>query len=1263
MNSIDHNAINHLQDFQLTKLLLKLLFLEHKKYNFENCYISVPQNINVADGGEDGRIETTDYKKSMWVTDNLCLYQCKASDMPKGKCKEELLDTKGNFKPKVKEILDNNGTYILVTTQSIVEKSLDNYSDRVASIREGIKEGKIKEGLTEVDAKVFSKNAKIKIYDANLISNWTNQYISAISYVQICNGYTKPNGLLIWDELKTYKENQEDFKSSPELEDIISKLRNDIYKGKHIRIQGPSGIGKSRLICEIMSPGGKNDNGQYDLARKTISENSIFFDISNNNSDLLNFVRSHALDTQAIVVLDNCPPDIHLLFSKECKRVGSNLQLISIDFDRVNKSQSNGDEILDLKSDYYIKVTEDILKEKYQGELSDSDIEFLIKFSEGNTKMAIDFANASVKRINLNEAFNNDLVKKIIFGREPSDNDEFKILKLLSVFDTVEFPSDEYFHIDENHYKQLLEGINFLSSFFRIEFEKFRLTIKKFIDKGTIERRGNLIMIRPNPLALKLSLLFWGDLSPVLYSKFISDIPESLRIPLSDQLQQIGGVDKAKELVKTIWGLNGNFSTAEILNSNMGSRLFRSIVTVNPEETTKVLVKNYLNKPTEYLSEVIEGRQNLVWALEKLCFRKETFPDASKVLMSFAVAEIETYYSNNSTSYFKQLFHIYLAGTEVDYNERIKTLQWALEKNNPDFDIMTLKACSSALSGMSSNTRMIGAENQGSEIPLKDYRPKNLSEVNDYTNSILLILRKLYCRYQDNINGIIRSSLYFFIESSYDFNLLREFFENMVEDSKSRHELRKSLLNIKSFRIQYDTQIEVTNEFISKTEPQTIEEEIKDKVSNPQYIYSKDINKDITKENCEAFAEKVFNERIDLSLYLKNLFIGEQHQTYNFGKKYGELKGFEVTLLDEILMFLIDLRDDDNWNISFLNGYLSEFSSEIRKSVFYKFLSKKSKFSFHLFRNINANLKDALKLLELLNIDNIKYLRFAGHELSSLNIGEFITFLDNLNPLLENKSPFLDLIHNYLRSHKSTMERVAIFEWLNGLMKKHNLLENVNKSSHRDDYDWQKTMEIMLCTNHIYVSIISEQIISYNKSNFTSLISDNHITKVAILTLEKNFDLAWNNYSKLLFEVPNYLLFSKIFNLGFSSNRNTHPLFSDKERNNKILNWCKLHPEIAKRIIRYTPLFSDSGEWFDFTFKMIIQFGNREEFLNELSSNFHSMTTVGSRVPYLESRKKLLEKLRHLSINELTNWIEKQIEYFNKQIEIEKITDAQEGLS
>src|SRR5690554_6949360 len=141
MNTITYEDIERLKGDgrRLTELLIRLLFSEHKKYKFEECIISVPQNINSADGGEDGRIETTDFKDSDYIKDNFYLFQCKASIMNPSDCYQEILKKDGFLKPQVKDVIDKKGTYVLVTTQALTYDKIKDDSNRVKEIRKAIK--------------------------------------------------------------------------------------------------------------------------------------------------------------------------------------------------------------------------------------------------------------------------------------------------------------------------------------------------------------------------------------------------------------------------------------------------------------------------------------------------------------------------------------------------------------------------------------------------------------------------------------------------------------------------------------------------------------------------------------------------------------------------------------------------------------------------------------------------------------------------------------------------------------------------------------------------------------------------------------------------------------------------------------------------------------------------------------------------------------------------------------------------------------------
>lgn len=1273
MNSISFEQIEQLtgDGRKLTELLIRLLFSEHKKYNFENCTISVPQNINSKDGGEDGKIVTTDFKGSEYIKDKECLFQCKASKMEPKDCYNEVLQKNGELKPRVKNVVDNNGAYILVTTQGLTTDKIDDDSERVKSIRKAIKEGKIKEGVNVSKAEQISKNAKIKIFDANILCGWTNNYISVVSYVQKTIGVTKPFGILTWDEFKSYESNQERFRSNDIIDEIIEKIREDLYCGRNIRVEGVSGIGKTRLICEVLSPGMRSSLGEYNVREKSNSVNSIYVNLNSGYNEILSFVKSHALDMQAILVLDNCPPNIHREFILESKRSGSRIQIVSIDFDKLPSNPLMDEKIIELKSEYYKSITEEILKDNYRNLLSSKDIEFLIDFSEGNVKLAIDFAATSLKKINLNETFDDELVKKLVFGREEVNDFEFNVLKIIASFKTFEHPSDEVFQINEELYNKLFNCTNFISDYLGASSDSVNNTIKKFIRKGNLERRGNLIMVRPNPLALKLSLLFWDSLPITKYSDFIERIPETLKIALCEQLQNIGSVSKAKELVQTIWGMDGNFSTAEILNSNMGSRLFRSIVTVNPEESTKVLVNRYLGLSKHELEQVTDGRQNIVWALEKLCFRKETFFDAARVLMSFAAAEIETYYSNNATSYFLQLFKIVLAGTEVDYEERLKVLQWGLAKNQADFIELALKACKVALSDYTHSHRILGAELQGGELPLKEFYP-NQNQIQGYFNRIIEISKDFFNSENEIFKELSQQSIYTNIlildEFDYENKRLQNHLTEITNNAHNPAEVKKTLLRTLTFKKLSDTKKKIIKEQIIYFNPVTLEDKLKQYVIEPEYSPEFENEIDVNKkyeERAIQFAVEIYNSNIDISEYLDLLLTGVQFQTYNFGKKYGNLAGYNESLIHRIVQFLSEQKHN-NWNISFFNGYLSSLNSNEVQNIFNLFLEEKSIFSFIVFRQLKPNLPNALNLLPLLAEEvDLAFLRQSKYEISKLPPKDLRTFLIELEKIPESIPYIISIISEVIRNYRGKADESLklIGNYLVDLSSKYNLLQLIFGTSRIDLYEWEEVMKALLSFKHETAKNIASDIVAFYLENFPNVREEYHIANIANATLKCDFHGAWSEYSQLLLENGQLLIFFEIFNLNWLMGaENSNPFFEDENQNQQIFDWLLNNRNVAKNLIRISPLYSTSGEWFRFTKNLIDEFGEEDGFLVELSCNMHSMSTWGSRVPFLKSRKNLLEILRSHRLTVVSSWASEEIARIEKEIKLEKLRDEEYGL-
>jgi hypothetical protein len=192
---------------------------------------------------------------------------------------------------------------------------------------------------------------------------------------------------------------------------------------------------------------------------------------------------------------------------------------------------------------------------------------------------------------------------------------------------------------------------------------------------------------------------------------------------------------EARELVRDLCGEVGPFGQAEVLQSERGSRLFRSLAEVNSEAAAQALEQAFADRSREELLHVGPGRRNLVGTLEKLCFHRDTFAIAGRLQLAFAAAENERW-SNNATGLFQQLFQVYLSGTEAPPQERLSIIDEALASPDLHRRILAVQALERALQ-THSFSRMGGAESQGSGPVLEDWRPRIWQDVFDYWSEVL----------------------------------------------------------------------------------------------------------------------------------------------------------------------------------------------------------------------------------------------------------------------------------------------------------------------------------------------------------------------------------------------------------------------------------------------------------------------------------------------------------------------------------------------
>ncbi len=742
LNEITIKEIEQLTDVKLSDILLRLLKFEYEKYHFTNVKdILVPLKINIADAGEDGRLECDNTNGSKWIQNRFSIFQCKAMDLKPQKVFEEFFSnptqSKKQLKDKIKEVLDANGQYVFFINKSYVKKTLDS------------RLSKARKTLTYCNRvhKTKYKKEQVRILDANLIKDWVNEYINIVLTVQYYRGITRPDGLKTieqWGEFEDIRRVQ--FVGNYTIDGYINSLKTEARKEKSFsRIIGHSGLGKSRLVHESL---------RSDSSLKT---NAVYYDIIDNVQSIVDFVRSHCSSLNGTLVVDNCSYDTHQILAQEITRTSSRMNLITIDYSveeeyDKSKTTSNTNYIF-LKSENYLDIIPALLKILFSTRFNASELDYISKYSEGYPKMAVLFADAMQnKKINsFTDMLDDRLIKKLLFGRDYAETDKFdnrfNIAKACSTF--------SHFGTSVNDDLKVLseQERKYFSEQNKIIFNNvcsppatrplFKESCNYFIRKQIFEKRGRYLNVRPTPLAIKLALEWW-KYKEVDELKVLFPLLEKhgLAEPLVERLKYLDQLSEARQFVNDSWGPKSPFGTAEVLNTELGSRLFRSVVEVNPESLIQSIASAFLNMTKEDLLKIDKGRRNLVWALEKLCFRKETFDLAAKLLYAFAVSENETW-GNNATGQFVQLFQIFLPGTEVNFDQRLEVIKYGLAKQDQDYTRIAIQALGRGLETHGFH-RMSGAEKQGSGSPLKDYQPKTRKEINEYQENIYNLLIEIF---------------------------------------------------------------------------------------------------------------------------------------------------------------------------------------------------------------------------------------------------------------------------------------------------------------------------------------------------------------------------------------------------------------------------------------------------------------------------------------------------------------------------------------
>ena len=1287
ITEVTSEDVERLSSNQLVELLRILLYAEARKHCVSKAGIHVPFQITVPDGGNDGEWNS-EVAPCDYIPSKFTIYQAKAQAMGPKACASEVLNGDGSaLKSQVLRILDAGGSFVFFCRKGYVKEDLD---DKIQEVRNALK------GV----GRASWESDDIRFLDGNQIASWANQHAAAFVFTCRCSRhwqFRQGHDYASWSQ---FPENQTQFQHTDTILRIIDDIRTAIQVPKGTaRMTGHSGLGKTRIAFEVFDSGLVGDSLEKAALVKSLQKTAVYFDLALGDREVLGIVdQLSSLEYDGIVIVDNCPREQHTILTRIVGRSNNRLSLLTLDYEpEVAKAVPLE---VELTPEIMSPVVPLILRSNPNliERITEAGVSRITEFAQGFPQIAILLAEAG-QALDY-ESLNGDgrIADRLLWGRSSADESAKRILQCLSIFHELGRSG--------KHANQLEYVRHALCS--KISEHDFNVRISRFRRKRILQEVGDFYMVAPPPLAAALAADWLYDFPENQIPALLKDIESAgLLSSFTKRMRQLDFSPRAREISEQLTGVSGPFSSAEVLNSEAGSQVFRTLAELNPLAALNCLDRVLGGWSPGQFATFTAGRRNIVWSLEKLVWDKELFPKAARLLRGFASGETETY-GNNASGQFLQLFHILLSGTEQPLLERLELLHEGLQGGMPEtVQVLTLKALGEALR-RDRFIRSSGAEQRGSQLPREDYRPRTYQEVWDYWREAFFLLQGVILRSGDEqLSARAQSVLGDRVGTLVTCPLGKELYEDFKRICEhignSWPSARDELKRIRSYHKPLPAKFaQVIDEWLALLTPSDLATRLVDTVSVPGW-HQEELPeggfKDLSEEAAIQLADELYANGTPWKEHLRVLLSGDQQQTHVFGRRCMELDPDPTGLMRESLDVYKAIEPVKR-NAQLLRGMVSKVAgtedAEALLDTVAADPSLRGDLLVPLSTAATASIRDFKRVVDLvkageLSPEVVDYFS-VGRISQRFGADEFKETLESLIAAIPGAAPAVIRLVSMFYFHDA--ERFAqMRDFVTRLVLMPEVIDHINGTM--IGHSWKEAVQALLSAPpdgfvEGLAAVLADRadsgsILSYNYSGAAPVLRD---------LLQRFPKQVWPVFEARIRDEegrPNYSLVDLLCQSGRLDDSGV-PLWElDADH---FREWAERNRDLMPYLLHHMPLYriepgaapetstpdlpespqegipielpdptgvpkpGDRYVWHPLAL-VVAELCGKGELHGALSSNIFSFGSTGSRVPYLEKRLQLMADLAESDVPDLKLIAQKISDELKSEIEREKKNDAQ----
>ena len=484
---IEKDDLLRLSDTLLEELIARLAEAEIAAYGHSPAGASWSGSIKAPDDGIDIHVQvnTAEFDTGFLSRPDTIL-QSKKDSMPKSAISGEMLRD-GELNPTISTQAKIGGSYIIVSLAD--DCSPPMRKDRLDAMRAAVASDPNKDQI------------HLDFFDRSKLAQWLRQHTSVLLWVKgkLGQGYSGWQPYGAWSNPP--KGSQDTLISAPgvtvrlptergqelSIEDAIEPMRRLIRtSNKAIRVTGLSGVGKTRIVQALF-----DENVGSDPIDRTIA---VYVDTGEapdpSASAMLD--RLIAEGRRAVMVLDNCPSDLHSALASKVSAASGDVRLITVEYDiRDDKPQTT--EVIHIEA-HGPDVAERLLLRRFPA-ISQGNARRVAEFADGNARVALAIAEQVEQGESLAQLSDAQLFDRLFQQRKGQDDDLREQAETLALVYSFSVTDPE---IGQNE----LEVLGSISGHPRAQL--FR-AVTKLADRHIVQKRAHWRAILPHAVANRLA--------------------------------------------------------------------------------------------------------------------------------------------------------------------------------------------------------------------------------------------------------------------------------------------------------------------------------------------------------------------------------------------------------------------------------------------------------------------------------------------------------------------------------------------------------------------------------------------------------------------------------------------------------------------------------------------------------------------------------------------------------------------------------------